>query len=349
MTAPDFPRAPFQTMHALREACINLRGPARAAGQQIADREATLTKPAGSLGRLEELTRWMGEWQNRVMPSLERIQVIVFAGNHGVVAQGVSPWPSDVTAQMVANFEHGGAAINQLARIGGARLDVICLEKLRSTRDFTQGAAMDEAGFLSAVNTGYVSVSPDTDLLCPGEMGIGNTTAASTLSAALFGGQGSDWAGRGTGLDDAGVTRKAHVIDRALSFHGESLRDPLEAARRVGGFELAAIMGAVLAARHHGIPVLLDGFVCTAAAAPLFALSLDGLDHTRLSHRSAEAAHMRLAGLLGLDPLLNMALRLGEASGGALAIPLLKAALACHEGMATFADAAISQADSDAT
>lgn len=348
------PKWSIDSLSALRVACTALPGVDAAAQQQIADREAELTKPAGSLGRLEELTGWLGGWQKRARPQLERVQILIFAGNHGVVRQGVSPWPQDVTAQMVQNFENGGAAINQLARVADARLRVVPVQDLASTTDFTTAPAMTEAAFLDAVQTGYDAVPRDCDLLCLGEMGIGNTTAAAALAAGLFGGVGADWAGRGTGLDAPGVAHKARVIDVALAFHKAEMAaaqgapeavagfDPLEVARRLGGYELAALLGATLAARHYGIPVLLDGFVCTAAVAPLARLASGGLDHTRLSHCSAEAGHARLAEKLGLVPLLDLGLRLGEASGAALAVPLLRAAVACHNGMATFAQAAVS-------
>ncbi|MBY4639530.1 nicotinate-nucleotide--dimethylbenzimidazole phosphoribosyltransferase [Gluconacetobacter entanii] len=329
-------------MTQLRAACRDMPPPDASIDALITERDLTLTKPPGSLGRLERLTAWMGRWQGRARPTLDHVRVIVFAGNHGVVAQGVSPWPASVTAQMVANFEAGGAAINQIARIGQAELRVVPLMDLHPTADFTRAPAMTEAAFLNAVTTGMNAVGEETDLLCLGEMGIGNTTAASAVAAGLFGGHGAQWAGRGTGLDRAGVVHKGSVIDRALALHEGVLDDPLLVARMLGGYELAAIMGAVLAARWRGIPVVLDGFVCTAAAAPLARLHARGLDHTVLSHCSAESGHVVLARALGLSPLLDFGLRLGEASGAALVIPLLRSALACHTGMATFAQARVS-------
>ncbi|AFW02463.1 nicotinate-nucleotide--dimethylbenzimidazole phosphoribosyltransferase [Gluconobacter oxydans] len=337
------PEIPFTSMADLRAACLSLPERNRTCGNRIRQRDAVLTKPPGSLGRLEELALWLGEWQGTERPTLDKVQITIFAGNHGVVQRGVSPWPSEVTCQMVANFEHGGAAINQLARNAEANLNVVCLQNLQATEDLSQTAAMTEDGFLSAVSDGYRAVSKDADLFCAGEMGIGNTTPAAALCAALLGGSGSDWAGRGTGLDDKGVQLKAAVIDDALTLHGSAMSDPLEVARYLGGYELAAIMGSVLAARHHGIPVLLDGFACTAAMLPLVKIAPEVLDHTRLSHCSAEAGHRKLAKTLALVPLLDFGLRLGEASGAALAIPLLRGAIACHNGMATFAEAAVSQ------
>ncbi|MBE9606952.1 nicotinate-nucleotide--dimethylbenzimidazole phosphoribosyltransferase [Acetobacteraceae bacterium H6797] len=326
----------FPTLAALRTACAALPEGQPAAAQAAAERQSQLTKPPGSLGRLEELALWLARWQGRTMPRLEKVEVIVFAGAHGVTAQGVSAFPAEVNAQMVANFAAGGAAINQLARQASANLRVIPLSLETPTADFTRSPAMDEDDFLATVGTGYEAVRPETDLLCLGEMGIGNTTAAAAIAAALFGGTGADWAGRGTGVDDAGLARKARAVDAALALH--RVTDPLEAARCLGGRELAAILGATLAARHHGIPVLLDGFVCTAAAAPLGA---EGLAHAMAAHVSAEAGHAKLLAALGMAPLLSLGMRLGEASGACLAVNILRGALACHSGMATFAQAGV--------
>jgi nicotinate-nucleotide--dimethylbenzimidazole phosphoribosyltransferase len=331
----------FHSLSDLRAACLDLPAGNAAAAASVAAREAELTKPPRSLGRLENAVAWLAHWQGH-SPCLDRVEVLVFAGNHGVTAQGVSAYPSEVTTQMVANFAAGGAAINQLARVGGAALRVIPLSLATPTVDFTQGPAMDEAGFLAAVNVGFGAVSPNADLVCLGEMGIGNTTAAATIAAALFGGGGARWVGRGTGVDDQGLARKTSAIDRALARHEGIRRDPLRIAAALGGRELAAILGAVLAARRQNIPVLLDGFVSTAAAAPLRTLRADALVHTWAAHVSAEAGHAMLLKELDLVPLLDLNMRLGEASGAALAVLILRAALACHTGMATFADAGVS-------
>jgi len=325
----------------LLAACRHPRAGDDAAAAAVAARQATLTKPPGSLGRLEELAAWLARWQHRDMPRLDRVEILVFAGNHGVTRQGVSPYPREVTAQMVANFAAGGAAINQLARNAGAELRVIALALDTPTADFTQAPALTEAEFLDAVAIGHDAVRPGTDLLCLGEMGIGNTTVAAALAAGLFGGQGADWAGRGTGVDDAGLERKRHAVDAGLARHAAVLPDRLRTASHLGGRELAAILGAVLAARHLGVPVLLDGFVCTAAAAPLALLADGGLDHATLAHVSAEAGHRRLAAALSMTALLDLGMRLGEASGAALAVPLLRGALACHAGMASFDEAGV--------
>jgi nicotinate-nucleotide--dimethylbenzimidazole phosphoribosyltransferase len=331
----------FATLADLAAACASLPAGDETAAGAVRARQGQLTKPPGSLGELESLVAWLARWQGKPMPTLDRVEVLVFAGNHGITAQGVSPYPSEVTVQMVANFSHGGAAINQLARNAGATLTVIPLDLDRPTRDFSTAPAMDEPEFLAAVATGFAAVSPQADLIALGEMGIGNTTAAAALAAAVFGGGGERWAGRGTGVDDAGLARKRAVIDAALALHAAALADPLRAAMTLGGRELAAILGATLAGRLHGVPVLLDGFVSTAAAAPLSAMAHGGLDHTRIAHCSAEAGHRALVAALGQTSLLDLGMRLGEASGAAVAIPILRAALACHAGMATFAEAGV--------
>jgi nicotinate-nucleotide--dimethylbenzimidazole phosphoribosyltransferase len=338
----------FASIAALRDACLHLPPPHPDAAERVASREALLTKPPGSLGRLEEMVGWLALWQGRHPPRLERVDILVFAGNHGVTAQGVSAYPAAVTAQMVANFNAGGAAINQLARTAGASLRVVALALDTPTADFTRAPALDEAEFLAAVAAGADAVSTDADLVCVGEMGIGNTTAAAAIAAALFGGGGARWAGRGTGVDHAGLARKQAVIDQALARHAAVLDDPLLVAAALGGRELAAILGATLAARRRGIPVLLDGFVSTAAVAPLARLNADAIRHALAGHASAEAGHRRLLEALGLVPLLDLGMRLGEGSGAALAVLLLRAALACHAGMATFAEAQVSNKSDDA-
>ena len=322
--------------------CRDLPNGDSAAAESAAARQQVLTKPPGSLGRLEELAIWLARWQGREKPRLDRIAINVFAGNHGIAARGVSAYPADVTAQMVANFSAGGAAINQIAKIAGAELKVEAIELDRPTRDFTSASAMDTDEFLRAFDIGYRGVAQNCDLLAVGEMGIANTTVAATLCAALLGGGAARWAGRGTGVDDEGFLRKRAAIEAALDFHRGILADPLRVAACMGGRELAAIAGAVLAARAHGIPVLLDGFVATAAVLPLVRLAPRILDHCRAGHVSAEAGHHALLQELKLDPLLDLGMRLGEASGAATAILLLRTALACHNGMASFAEAGVS-------
>lgn len=335
----------FDSLDDIRAFCRDLPTGAARAADAAARRQQVLTKPPGSLGRLEELAIWLARWQRCEIPKLERVTIAVFAGNHGVAARGVSAYPPAVTAQMVANFAAGGAAVNQIAKLAGADLKVVPVELDRPTRDFTAGDAMDAGEFLGAVDLGYRTVPPECDLLAVGEMGIGNTTTAAMLCAALLGGGAERWAGRGTGVDDAGLARKAAVIEAALGHHRGILGDPLRVAAALGGRELAAIAGAILAARRHRIPVLLDGFVATAAVLPLARLDPGILDHCRAGHVSAESGHRALLGELGLAPLLDLGMRLGEASGAGVAILLLRAAVACHGGMATFAEAGVSGAE----
>ena len=304
------------------------------------DRNGQLTKPPGSLGRLEELAVWYAGWRGDARPEIKSPQVIVFAGNHGVTAQGVSAFPAEVTVQMVLNFQHGGAAINQLSKAAGAKLDVHALNLEVPTADFTQGPAMSEEEAVEALLTGWNSVDEDTDLLVVGEMGIGNTTSAAAIAHALYGGEAEDWVGRGTGVDDAGLAIKARVVREGVAVNAD--RSGLEVLRSLGGRELVAMAGAIAKARVARIPVVLDGFICSAAAATLAAEMDSALDHCVAGHVSAESAHFNVLKNLGKEPLLAMNMRLGEASGGALAINIVKSAVACHSGMATFAEAGVS-------
>lgn len=317
----------------------DLPGPDAQALAGAEARNGQLTKPPGALGRLESLALWLAGWQGTDRPRIQSPQVAIFAGNHGVVAQGVSAFPPEVTVQMVANFQHGGAAVNQLSRVGGAQLTVTALALDRPTADFTQGPAMTAKETVAALRAGWDAVDPKSDLLVPGEMGIGNTTAAAAIAHALFGATPEDWVGRGTGVDDAGLARKASAVARGVALLPS--RAPLTVLAGVGGREIAAMTGAMLRARHLRIPVLLDGFIACSAAAILKAAHPQGLAHAQAAHVSAEAAHGRLLAALGQEPLLALGLRLGEGSGAALAIPLLKAAAECHSGMATFAEAGV--------
>ncbi len=330
---------PFQTADDFRALLDDLPAPDAEALAGAEARNASLTKPPAALGRLEDLAIWYAGWRGDPRPALEAPQVIIFAGNHGVCAQGVSAFPPEVTAQMVRNFETGGAAINQLARAAGVRLDVIALDLERPTADFTTGPAMSEADFIAALGAGWGAVSKEADLLVVGEMGIGNTTSAAAIACALLGGDASDWVGRGTGVDDAGLARKAYVVAAGLA--ANPARDPLEILRCLGGRELVAMAGAILRARHLRMPVILDGFICTAAATCLERAAPGALDHAVAGHVSAESAHTRLLEALGKAPLLDLGMRLGEGSGACLAINILKGAIACHSGMSTFAEAGV--------
>ncbi|MCX7900524.1 MAG: nicotinate-nucleotide--dimethylbenzimidazole phosphoribosyltransferase, partial [Methylocystis sp.] len=292
----------------IRMLFVNLPAPDAAAVAQARSRDAQLTKPPGALGRLEEIVEWIATWRGEA--KIERPLVAVFAGNHGVVAQGVSAFPADVTAQMVANFTAGGAAINQICKAHDIGLKVYELALERPTQDFTQASAMDERE--AAATFAYGMEAADRcDLFAAGEMGIGNTTSAAAIYAALYGGPASRWTGRGTGVDDDGLARKNAAIDKALTLHGPHLADPLEILRRLGGREIAAMMGAITAARLARIPVLLDGYVVCAAAALLHAITPDAIAHCVAGHVSAEGAHKDVLARLCKKPLLDLGMRLG--------------------------------------
>ena len=338
MTDADAP-AGFEEMRALLR---EFPGPDTESGSAAAAREAQLTKPAGALGRLEDLAQWLAVWQGRHPPRIERPYAAVFAGNHGIAARGVSAYPAEVTKQMVANFIAGGAAVNQLCQLADADLRVYEMALDQPTRDFSEVPAMDEADCAQAMAYGMMAVEEGIDVLALGEMGIGNTTSAAALCHALFGGEAGDWVGRGTGIDDARLEHKVALVADAVARHRSVMTDPLEVLRCVGGLELAAITGAVMAARLARAPVILDGYACTAAAAVLWALDKSALDHCVVAHVSVEPGHRRLLDHIGKAPLFDLGMRLGEASGAALAIPVLKAACACHGGMATFAEAGVS-------
>ena len=313
--------------------------PDMAARAEAQDRNGQLTKPPGSLGMLEDLAIWYAGWRGSRHLRVVAPQIVVFAGNHGVAAQGVSAFPAEVTHQMVLNFRSGGAAINQLAQAAEARLDVHAIDLDRPTADFTQGPAMTEAECVAALLTGWEAVDKSADLLVVGEMGIGNTTSAAAISCALFGGAAEDWTGRGTGVDDAGLANKTRVVAEGVALHAGG--DGIETLARLGGRELAGMAGAIARARSLGIPVILDGFICCAAAACLFRTDPRALEHAVAGHKSAEAPHARLLDHLGKTPILSLGMRLGEGSGAALAIQILKGAIACHTRMATFAEAGV--------
>ncbi|WP_448202704.1 nicotinate-nucleotide--dimethylbenzimidazole phosphoribosyltransferase [Azospirillum sp. sgz302134] len=333
---------PALTFEEIRALVRNLPGPDLDAGTAALQRERQLTKPAGSLGRLEEIAQWMATWQGQHPAEVRRPRVAVFAGNHGVAARGVSAYPASVTAQMVANFQNGGAAVNQLCEVADADLRVYELDLESPTADFTQGPAMAEDDCCRAMAYGMMAVEMGVHLLALGEMGIANSTAAAAICCALFGGEAKDWVGRGTGVDDEGLARKVAAIEAGLEANPQAKDDPFEALRRFGGYELAAIAGAILAARMARVPVLLDGYACTAAAAVLFKADRRALDHCMVAHRSVEPGHTRLLEIIGKEPLLDLGMRLGEGSGATLAITIVKSACACHAGMATFAEAGVS-------
>lgn len=323
-------------------------------------RQAQLTKPPGSLGRLETLAATLAAMQGRPLPRIQQPWISIFAADHGVAAEGVSAFPQSVTQQMLANFVGGGAAISVLAREAGATLEVIDVGTLAPspvagviqaqvaccTANFCRQPAMSAAQAHAALDAGATACARaragGADLFIGGEMGIANTTTAAALGCALLGLPGAALAGAGTGIDRAGVARKAALIDRALALHGLAApSDPLQALCAVGGFEIGALAGAYLAAAQAGVPVLVDGFICSAAALLAVRLNPGVRDWMLFAHASAESGHAAILRALDAQPLLALDMRLGEASGAAAAIPLLRLACALHAGMATFAEAGV--------
>ncbi|SFX91415.1 MULTISPECIES: nicotinate-nucleotide--dimethylbenzimidazole phosphoribosyltransferase [unclassified Pseudomonas] len=328
--------------------------------EQAAARQQQLTKPAGSLGRLESVAVQLAGLQGQVKPNLDQVWIAIFAGDHGVVAEGVSAFPQEVTGQMLLNFVSGGAAISVLARQLEARLEVVDLgtvtpslelagvRHLRvgpGTANFLHGAAMTPKQGVQALQAGHDSVARavevGTQLFIGGEMGIGNTTAASALACALLDCPVAHLVGPGTGLDAAGISRKALVIERALALHGAQGNDPLQTLFNLGGFEIAALVGAYLACAQQGVAVLVDGFICSVAALVAVRLNPGCRPWLLFAHRGAEPGHLHVLETLGAEPLLDLGLRLGEGSGAALAVPLLRLACGLHGQMATFAEAAV--------
>jgi len=333
---------PAASLDEIRALMAHLPGPDLEAGTAAAERERHLTKPPGALGRLEELAAWLSTWQGRHPPAVDHPRTVVFAANHGVAARGVSAYPAAVTAQMVQNFIAGGAAVNQLCRVVDADLRVYEMNLGRPTGDIVDGPAMNEEDCARAIAYGMMAVEPGLDALALGEMGIGNTTVAAALCLGLFGGDAAEWTGPGTGVVGASLEKKREVVAVAAARHKPAASDGFDLLRRLGGLEFAAIAGAVLAARMGRVPVVLDGYAATAAAAVLYAADPRALDHCIVAHVSAEPGHRRLLDRLGKRALFDFGMRLGEASAATLAIGILKAAAACHSGMATFTEAGIS-------
>ncbi|GEO81180.1 nicotinate-nucleotide--dimethylbenzimidazole phosphoribosyltransferase [Pararhodospirillum oryzae] len=336
------PIEPLRSLDDLRARLRALPGPDEACRAAAAAREPTLTKPLRSLGRLEPLAHWIAGWQGRHPPTLNTPRAHVFAGNHGVALEGVSAYPPEVTVQMVANFRRGGAGINQLCKAFNIALEVTELDLDRPTQPFDKTAAMTEEEVVAALNAGLCEPLEGVDCLCLGEMGIGNTTSAAALSMALYGGVAEDWTGPGSGIAGSALETKIRVVRDGVALHAPMATDGLDLLRRLGGRELAAMAGGIVAARLSRVPVILDGFILCAAAACLKAVAPDALDHCVLGHVSREPGHQALVARMGLEPLLRMDMALGEASGAALAVPMLRAACFCHAGMATFAEAGVS-------
>ena len=333
---------PITDLDEIRALMDHLPGPDLAAGSEATLHQAQLTKPAGALGRLEELAIWLATWQAQHPPRLDHPRTLVFAGNHGVAARGVSAYPPAVTAQMVQNFIAGGAAVNQLCRVFDVGLKVYEMNLDRPTADIVVEPAMSEEECAKAMAYGMMAVEPGIDTLALGEMGIGNTTTAAALCGGLFGGDAEMWTGPGSGVAGAALEAKRAAVGEAIARHRPSASDPFDVLRRLGGLEFAAITGAVMAARLGRVPVVLDGFASTAAAAVLYVADPHALDHCVVGHVSAEPGHRRLIERIGQRPLFDFGMRLGEGSGATLALAVLKAAAACHNGMATFTQAGVS-------
>ncbi|WP_153769679.1 nicotinate-nucleotide--dimethylbenzimidazole phosphoribosyltransferase [Labrenzia sp. CE80] len=328
----------------IRNLVQSMPGPDEGALAAVRARDAQLTKPAGSLGQLEEIAEWLAAWSGNEKPKVTRPLVAIFATAHGVADQGVSAFPSSVNRQMVENFAAGGAAINQICRSNDVGLKVFDLAVEMPTPSITEEDAMDEAHCAATMAYGMEALAGGIDLICLGEMGIGNTTVAAAVLNGLFGGSAEDWIGRGTGVDDEGLARKRAAVEAAVArLNGE--KDPLEILRRVGGREIAAMVGLIIAARLQRVPLIIDGFVTTAAAAVVYAMDPGGLDHCLFAHVSAEAAHRRTLDLMEKSALLDFGMRLGEGSGAAVAAGIVKAAAEMHSGMATFADAGVASKD----
>ena len=328
--------------------------------EQATARQQQLTKPAGSLGRLESVAVQLAGLQGQVKPTLSQVWIAIFAGDHGVVAEGVSAFPQEVTGQMLLNFVSGGAAISVLARQLGAQLEVVDLGTVNpalnlpgvrhlnigaGTANFVLGAAITQAQGERALQAGRDSLlrakAAGAQLFIGGEMGIGNTTAASALACALLDCPVAHLTGPGTGLNAQGVSHKAQVIERALALHAAQRGDALQTLFNLGGFEIAALVGAYLAAAQEGVAVLVDGFICTVAALVAVRLNPACREWLLFGHRGAEPGHRHVLETLQAEPLLELGLRLGEGSGAALAVPLLRLACDLHGQMATFAEAAV--------
>ena len=315
--------------------------------KQAEAHQAQLTKPLHSLGRLEQLACWYDAVRGTHLAPLNHPRIAVFAANHGIAANHqISAFPTDVTAAMMENFQSGGAAINQIAGMLNADFYAYDLNLQQPTEDFTVQAAMSEQACAHAISYGMMAVDDKVDVVIPGEMGIGNSTAAAAIYHALYGGEAKDWVGRGTGIDDTIYQQKIALVVKAVALHGDNFKGadaPLQILRHVGGFEICAILGCIIAARIANVAVILDGYIACAAAAILHEIDEDYIAHCVAGHVSDEQAHINVLNKLNKPPILDLQMRLGEASGGAAALAILKIALACHHGMKSFDDANVSQ------
>ena len=322
----------------LREAIASMPNQDEESASAVTDRAANILRPRGALARLDGIAAWVAGWQRTSSPAVVRPAALIFAADHGVSAAGVSAYPADVTAAMLAAYRAGKSTISAFAAIAGATVEAIDVGVGRPTGDIRVESAMSHDRFDEALAAGRDAVDrTDTDLLVLGEMGIGNTTAAAAIAAALGGGDVGQWVGRGTGVDDDGLQRKHECVRQAV-MRIAAVSDPLEVLREVGGAELVAIAGAIVAARHRRLPVLLDGYVVTAAAFALECVAPTSLDHCLVGHCSGEPGHRLLLSRLGKQPLLDLDMRLGEGSGAMAALPLVAMACAGITEVPTFGE-----------
>jgi len=325
-------------MNWLRDTLSQLAQPDLVSGDAVRERAADILRPAGALARFDTLAAWVAEWQGTSQPAVRRPAGLIFAADHGVAAAGVSKYPIEVTGAMLSAYRAGKSTVSAFAAIAGATVDAIDVGVGRPTGDIRVESAMSPERFADCVAAGRAAVdSLDADLLIIGEMGIGNTTAAAAVAAAIGGGDAVEWVGRGTGVDDDALQRKQDAVIAAVQ-RVASITDPLEILREVGGAELVAMAAAVVAARQRHLPVLLDGYVVTAAVLPLSVIAPGALDHCQMGHVSAEPGHRRLVERLGKQPLLDLGMRLGEGSGAMAAVPLVAMACAGVTEVPTFGE-----------
>ncbi|MEQ3625080.1 MAG: nicotinate-nucleotide--dimethylbenzimidazole phosphoribosyltransferase [Celeribacter sp.] len=326
--------APFQTLDAFRSLIAELPGPDLDALEAARARNARLVKPVGALGRMEDLAIWYAGWRGSEVPVVDQPQIVIFAATHGVAERDISAHRAAATHEMVENFALGGAAINQLAQSVRAMLQLVELDLDQPSADISTGPALSDEELLAALRRGWDAVNPHADLLVPGDMAVGNTTCAATMAAALHGGDPAQWVGKDGAMDDAALARKVDLVDTALRQQpGITSADPLAVLRGFGGRDIAAMTGAIVAARAQGTPVILDSYACCAAAAVLAAIDPTAIDHVVAGQQGAEPGQGLLLQKLGLEPLLSLGLNMGEGCGGALAIGVIRSAVACHAGM----------------
>jgi len=322
----------------IREALATMPQPDTRAATAVRQRAAEILRPTGALQRLDEVAEWVAAWQGSDSPAIHRPAALIFAADHGVADAGVSKYPMEITAAMLQAYRAGKSTITAFAEIAGASVEAIDVGVGRPTGDIRTEAAMDPDRFDEALDAGRRAVeSLDTDLLILGEMGIGNTTAAAAVAAALGGGEVAAWVGRGTGLDDDGMQRKRAAVRQAVN-RVAGILDPIEVLREVGGAELAAMAAAIMAARQRRLPVLIDGYVVTAAALALYSVDPRALDHCLVGHCSSEPGHRRLLERIDHLPLLDLEMRLGEGLGAMAAVPLVRMACVGITNVPTFSE-----------